>query len=33
MEDLKDTVDFYHLSFYELREGRTKSSRIFRIGG
>lgn len=30
-KDLEDTVDFYHLSFYELREGKTKSSRIFRI--
>jgi hypothetical protein len=30
-KDLDDTVDFYHLSFYELREGQTKSSRIFRI--
>ena len=30
-EDLKDTVDFYHLAFYELREGQTKSSRIIRI--
>jgi hypothetical protein len=30
-EDLKDTVDFYHLAFYELREGQTKSSRILRI--
>jgi hypothetical protein len=30
-EDLQDTIDFYHLSFRQIRAGETKSSRIFRI--
>lgn len=31
--DLQDIVDFYHLAFYELREGKTKSSRLLRLPG
>jgi hypothetical protein len=30
-KDLEDTVDFYHLSFRQLRRGETKSARIFKI--
>ena len=30
-KDREDIVDFYHLSFEELRAGKTKSDRIFRI--
>lgn len=30
-KDLEDTVDFYQLSFRELRAGETKSTRIFKI--
>jgi hypothetical protein len=29
--DLRDIVDFYNLSFAELRSGKTKSDRIFHI--
>ncbi|MGC2221542.1 MAG: hypothetical protein WA624_03825 [Methylocella sp.] len=30
-KDLEDTVDFYHLSFRQLRAGETKSTRVFNI--
>jgi hypothetical protein len=30
-QDLQDIIDFYRLSFREIRAGRTKSTRIFRI--
>jgi hypothetical protein len=30
-KDLEDIGDFYHLSFVELRAGKTKKDRIFRI--
>jgi hypothetical protein len=30
-EDTKDVIDYYHLSFTEIRAGETKSRRIFRI--
>jgi hypothetical protein len=30
-KDMEDIVDFYHLSFGELRAGQTKSNRIFRL--
>jgi hypothetical protein len=30
-KDLEDTIDFYHLSFRQIRAGETKSHRILRI--
>jgi hypothetical protein len=30
-EDLRDIMHFYHLSFAELREGKTESPRIFKL--
>jgi len=30
-KDLQDVIDFYNLSFSELRAGTTKSSRLIRI--
>jgi hypothetical protein len=30
-EDLQDTIDFYHLSFRQIRAGETKNTCIFRI--
>jgi hypothetical protein len=30
-KDLEDTIDFYHLSFREIRAGEIKSHRILRI--
>jgi hypothetical protein len=30
-KDLEDIVDFYHLSFHQIRMGEKKSTRIFRI--
>jgi hypothetical protein len=29
----QDALDFYHLTFVELRAGRTKSPRLFRLPG
>ncbi len=29
--DMEDVIDFYHLSFFELRMGETKSSRLLRM--
>jgi hypothetical protein len=30
-KDMQDIVDFYHLSFAQLRSGQTRSNRIFRL--
>ena len=30
-KDLQDIIDFYHLTFRQIRAGETKSSRIFKI--
>ena len=30
-KDLEDLTDFYHLTFQELREGRRKSPRLFKL--
>ena len=30
-EDIEDVTDFYHLTFLELREGRRKSPRLFKL--
>jgi hypothetical protein len=32
-KDMQDVIDFYHLTFLELRMGRTKSPRLIRIPG
>jgi len=29
--DMEDVIDFYHLSFLELRMGETKSSRLLQM--
>jgi hypothetical protein len=32
-KDMQDVIDFYNLTFLELRMGRTKSLRLFRLPG
>jgi hypothetical protein len=32
-KDMEDVIDFYNLSFSELRAGKTKSPRIFKLPG
>jgi len=30
-KDIEDAIDFYHLTFNELREGRRQSPRVFKL--
>ena len=30
-KDVEDLMDFYHLTFQELREGKRKSPRLFKL--